>query len=130
MSNAIRQVSASLGTAYLTNYWNTKVTQHALHLSSAITPFTPQGLQLSLLQGNFLHQGMTAAQAQISASLEVYQQLEAKSFVYGMNDTFFLAALLAAAAFVMVLFMRNRPHQEESIPGVPGQPKPEIIIEM
>lgn len=130
MSNAIRQVSASLGTAYLTNYWDTKVTEHALHLSSAITPFTPQGLQLSLLQGNFLHQGLSVAQSQLYSSLEVYQQLEAKSFVYGMNDTFFLAALLAAVAFVMVLFMRNRPHQEENTAGASVQAKPEIVIEM
>lgn len=108
ISNTFRQVSASLGTAILTNYMSTRETAHNLHLASVITPFTPQGIQLNLLENEFIHQGMSYANAQMQAIIEVYKQMSEKSFVYGMNDTFFIASILTAVAWGMTMFFSNK----------------------
>lgn len=112
MSNTVRQVASSLGTAVLTSYMTTKSKIHAVDLSRGITPFTDQGHKLLNMQHMLQALGTPPALAHREAVLLVYGLVQQQSFVQGMDDTFFVATLLTLAAFIAVMFYGSKKERE------------------
>lgn len=104
MSNTVRQVSSSLGTAVLTSYMTTRAHFYVVHMAWQVNPSTVQGQTVFRLQHLFEANGMVASQALKAATNTVYGLISRQGFVRGMDDTFFIAFLLTAVAWVGVVF--------------------------
>lgn len=113
LSNTVRQTAASLGTAILTNYLTQREQLHAVHLSQQLSLFSPQGVQFQVLVQRLAHQGMSLAQAKTEAAILVYRTIQTQAFVHALDDTFWISTLMAAAAWIVVLFFHSA--KEEAI---------------
>lgn len=105
MTNTVRQVASSLGTALLTSYMTTQSNIHQAALNWQVTPMsaTADWLQKTIhsLQGQY---GMSAAAAKQEATTMLMGLIGKEGFVAGLNDTFYVSFILAAIAWVLVLF--------------------------
>ncbi|RIV22818.1 DHA2 family efflux MFS transporter permease subunit [Alicyclobacillaceae bacterium I2511] len=105
MTNTVRQVASSLGTALLTSYMTTQSNLYQATLNWQVTPLsaTADWLQKTALslQGQY---GMSAAAAKQEATTLLMGLLGKEGFVAGLNDTFYVSFILAAIAWVLVLF--------------------------
>lgn len=108
VSNTARQVASSLGTAMLTTILDERQRFHYAVMAQQVTPFTPQGQDITKLQQVFEGQGMSPTDAHAAAVTSVSGVLHQHAFVMGMNDAFWVAAGLTAIAFVMVLFFGSK----------------------
>lgn len=127
VSNTIRQVAASLGTAVLTNYVTQQQTIHFQHLADQMTAGSPQALQLTGLAAQLVHQGVPPAAASTTAALLMDQTLQTKAFVAALDDTFWISTLLATAAFVAIWFFASAHEhavRQGRAPGRPAGPAP------
>ncbi|RIV18606.1 DHA2 family efflux MFS transporter permease subunit [Alicyclobacillaceae bacterium I2511] len=104
VSNTVRQVAASLGTAVLTAYMTTRDTLHMFHLDGRIAVNTPQGLQVNVLQNALKALGIPAYADHITTLAVLYGWVEKQGFVKGMDDTFMVSTLLALLALFLTLF--------------------------
>lgn len=140
ITNTVRQVASSLGTAFLTSYMTTQQKIHAIVTSGSITAFSPQGQKLQSVQQVIQAMGVAPALAHKYALLLVYNLIQQKSFVQGMDDTFYVATFLTLLAFVCVMFFaskkereirlsnrrkREKP-QERQLPQISGESVPEL----
>lgn len=105
VNNTLRQVAAGLGTAILTVYMTHRSTIHQDRLSNAITPNSPQGLQLKRLELHLQSTGMSISQAHTEAVMLLHSFIQKSGFVLGMNDTFMISTFLAIAAWILVMFI-------------------------
>ncbi|GMA64301.1 putative MFS-type transporter YhcA [Alicyclobacillus fastidiosus] len=108
MTNTVRQVSSSLGTAILTSYMTTQATLHTTQLAWMVSPTTYQGQSLLKMQNMFESQGMTAVQALNAARELMYGLISNQGYVQGMNDTFFVSTILCAIAWVGIWFYASK----------------------
>lgn len=108
MTNTVRQVSASLGTAVLTSYMTNQTNLHVVHLSWLVNPTTYQGQALNQMQHLFEAKGMDAIQALEAARSMLYGLISNSGFVAGLNDTFFVSAVLTAIAWGCVWFYSSK----------------------
>lgn len=102
MTNTVRQVSSSLGTAVLTSYMTTQATKATSQLSWKVTGTSPSSYGLTELQQMFQMKGMDVTHAVGAAKSLMYGLINKQGFVMGMNDTFFVAAILTAIAWVLM----------------------------
>ncbi|MCF8567864.1 DHA2 family efflux MFS transporter permease subunit [Alicyclobacillus tolerans] len=112
MSNTIRMVAASLGTAVLTSYMTTRAKIHSFHLADKIAPNTPQGLQLHNLQGALGAAGIPPYADHTTALMTLYGWVQKYSFVQGMDDTFMIATILTTIALLLTLFYASAKERE------------------
>lgn len=112
MTNTVRQVSASLGTAVLTSYMTNQTNLHITHLSWQITPFSVPGQALIHMQQMFEAKGMFPSQALQAAYATIYGLISKQGFVAGLNDTFFISTILTAIAWVCVWFYASKQERE------------------
>jgi MFS family permease len=114
MSNTMRQVAASLGTAFLVTVMTTRTTLHLGNYSNVVTSADPfiseqfgnMGRALSSLAG-IPEQAGTGAAAQMLYGIAAKQ-----ATVDGINDSFLVATGIAAVALVLSFFIkRAKPHQ-------------------
>ncbi|QQE77143.1 DHA2 family efflux MFS transporter permease subunit [Alicyclobacillus sp. SO9] len=112
MTNTVRQIASSLGTAVLTSYMTTKDKIHAVKLAGGVTQFSPQGQHMLNIQHMLQSMGTPPVLAHQEATLLVYGLIKQKSFVQGMDDTFFVATLLTGIAFVLVIFFASKAERE------------------
>lgn len=108
MTNTVRQVSASLGTAVLTSYMTTKTNVSITQLSWQLTPSSAPGQAFSQLQHMFEAKGMDPTQALQAAGSMMYGIISKQGFVSGLNDTFFVSAILTAIAWICVWFYASK----------------------
>lgn len=104
LSNTIRMVAASLGTALLTSYMTTQAKIHSYHLDARVAPNTPQGLQLQNLTGALQSTGLPTYADHSTALAMIYGWIQKHAFVQGMDDTFMVATILASLAFLLIMF--------------------------
>jgi EmrB/QacA subfamily drug resistance transporter len=120
LSNTVKQISASLGTAVLTNYMATQSTKHISTMSNALTPFSPSGIQVSILQNKLQAARITPGNAHLEALKIIQGWISKMGFVSGMDDTFFVSTILVLLAFVMTFFFKRKGdiqnHDESCVP--------------
>ncbi|MCL6593130.1 MAG: DHA2 family efflux MFS transporter permease subunit [Alicyclobacillus sp.] len=104
ISNTIRQVASSLGTAVLTSYVSTQSKLHMADLAQQVTPASPSGWQLNKLVNLLTSTGLPPATAHTLAVSLVATSLQTHSFVYAIDDCFWVSVALTVAALVFTLF--------------------------
>lgn len=112
VSNTVRQVAGSLGTAVLTSVLTERSKFHFAVMAQNVTPFTPQGQGLTHLQQMLQMQGLPAGLAQSGAFQMLVGVLTQRGFVMGMNDAFLVSTILAGLALVVTLFFASKRERE------------------
>ncbi|MDP4095617.1 DHA2 family efflux MFS transporter permease subunit [Paenibacillus sp. P96] len=108
MSNTIRQVAGSIGTAWLITVMSSRSTIHLADYAntSSFGGSTASGVE-QLGQGIAASAGVPAQTGQTLALLQVYQTAMTESTIQGINDAFIVAACIAVAGLVFSLFLRR-----------------------
>ena len=105
MSNTMRQVSGSFGTAVLVTIMSTRSTIHLADFSNVMTSANP-GI---VTQINAIGQGLAAALPASTAHSYAIQELvglvSQQATIEGINDSFIVAALLALVGLIPALFI-------------------------
>ncbi|WP_018132324.1 DHA2 family efflux MFS transporter permease subunit [Effusibacillus pohliae] len=117
MSNTLRQVAASLGTAFLVTVMSTRANVHLADYSNVVTADNP-----------ILYQKISGFGAQLAAATGLPQQAGAglaaqvlhglamkQSVIDGINDAFLVATGITAVALVLAFFIkRTKPAGQEN----------------
>ncbi|WP_206918347.1 DHA2 family efflux MFS transporter permease subunit [Alicyclobacillus suci] len=112
LSNTIRQVASSLGTAIFTYYEAHRTLIHESEMASQYNPGSPKGLELNGLESNLMQHGMSAAQAHVSALETVLGIIDQNSFVAAINDTFMVGTILTAISLVLTFFFNDKQYSK------------------
>ncbi|ADI26889.1 DHA2 family efflux MFS transporter permease subunit [Geobacillus sp. C56-T3] len=107
MSNTIRQVAASLGTAFLVTIMSNRTKFHVEAYRNEMTENNP--LFMSLV--GQLKQAIPSDEA--IAQL-LYGLVQQRSTVEGINDAFFVATGLTVLALMMAFFLKGKKHKSPS----------------
>lgn len=114
MSNTVRQVAGSIGTALLVTVMSTRSTFHLGNYSSSVTMNNPSAVQqMDQLQQSFAAGGLSSDVSQAMAVQTVYGLASQASSISGINDAFIIATWIAAVGLVFSLFLRR------SVPWTP-----------
>jgi EmrB/QacA subfamily drug resistance transporter len=112
MTNTIRQVASSLGTAVLTSYMTTQTKIEAAQLSWQVTHTSASGQFMTQLQHILQAQGMSLEAAKLSATFIMNGLIQKTAFIKGLNDTFMVSAILTAIALILVFFYASKKERE------------------
>lgn len=112
MTNTVRQVASSLGTAILTSYFTTRMHFHATVASWSVNPFSSAGHAVTHLQQVFTSSGLSPGAAHQAALLMMSGQVSKLAFVSGLNDTFWISTILAGIVWVMVWFFDTKEERQ------------------
>ncbi|OXM88391.1 DHA2 family efflux MFS transporter permease subunit [Paenibacillus rigui] len=118
MSNTMRQIAGSIGTALLVTVMSTRTTLHLADYSNTITThdqvlmenINQYGQQLAAATGAPAPSGLTLAVQSL------YSQAATHSTINGINDAFIVATFITLAGLFFSLFLRRAPHA--SVPKV------------
>jgi Ca2+/Na+ antiporter len=112
MSNTVRNVAASLGTAVLTTYMTTQSKIYATQMSWQVTQTSSSGQFMKHIQQAMQAKGMSIqATKQVAASM-MNGLIQQRAFVSGLDDTFWISMILTAIAFVLILFYSSKNERE------------------
>ncbi|RIP37391.1 DHA2 family efflux MFS transporter permease subunit [Staphylococcus gallinarum] len=103
LTNTLRQLAGSIGTALLVTVMSTQTTQHIASYSQALdktNPFIKDRLQE-------MAQSLGGEQMATQSVLEFVQKLAS---INGVNSAFLIATGLSALAFVLSLFLKGKSH--------------------
>jgi EmrB/QacA subfamily drug resistance transporter len=112
MTNTVRQVASSLGTAILTTYFTSRMHVHITNLSWSVNPFSHQGHELNSLQQLLQTSGVPVGSAHQEALALMSGLISKQGFVAGLDDTFWVATILTAIAWVLVIFYASKKEKE------------------
>ncbi|MFD0680486.1 MULTISPECIES: DHA2 family efflux MFS transporter permease subunit [unclassified Paenibacillus] len=108
LSNAIRQVSASFGIAWLALMFSNQRIFHSAAMSDQMNMFSASVQNnISQIQTQYMAVGQSFGQAQSSAIGYVYGQIQLQATVQAMDDVFYMTAGLALAAVVLSMFLKT-----------------------
>ncbi|QSO50195.1 DHA2 family efflux MFS transporter permease subunit [Alicyclobacillus curvatus] len=124
MSNTVRQVASSLGTAILTSYFTTRMNLHTTIASWSMTPFTHAGQEVTRLQQVFASNGMSPGAAHQAAVMMIGGVAAKQGFVAGLNDTFWWSTILAGIAWILIWFFASKKEREVRV----GRKKPQKAL--
>jgi DHA2 family multidrug resistance protein len=123
LTNVMRQVFGSFGTAIFVTLLQSRQTFHANALAQTATPSNITLQQtLGQIQQWVLQNGGSAVQAQAQGVLMVMQQLYQTAAVQAFDDVFMVAALVTLLALIPALFIGGKS-------STPGQHQPAIVME-
>ena len=118
LNTALRFIASSLGVAILATLVQTQTQVHFSHLSVQVTPTSPLGKLVPLLQALFISHGASAIAAYQAAIQIVAQEVQAQAFVLAIQDAFWVTFALCLVAIVSVFFVRSRRATNEDLPTV------------
>lgn len=103
MSNTMRQVSGSFGTAILVTIMSTRSTIHLADYTNTMT-YTNQGImsQISALSHGF---ALPAQASHTFALQELFGMVAQQATIEGINDSFVVAAVLALVGLIPAIFI-------------------------
>jgi EmrB/QacA subfamily drug resistance transporter len=108
LSNAIRQVSASFGIAWLALLFSDQRTFHAAAMSDEMNMLSPTVQNnVSQVQSQYMVLGQSFAQAKSSAIGYIYGQIQIQATIQAMDDVFLMTVGLALVAVVLSVFMKT-----------------------
>lgn len=109
MSNTMRQVAGSIGTAWLVTVMSSRTTVHLGNYQNMITSSNPAITEQmgSLGAGMAAILGVPTAVGNTLAVSTVYGLAATQSTIKGINDAFLIATLIAAIGLIFSLFLRR-----------------------
>ncbi|MFB5763190.1 DHA2 family efflux MFS transporter permease subunit [Paenibacillus medicaginis] len=108
MSNTIRQIAGSIGTAWLITVMSNRSVIHLADYANTASAVSGSGAGLEQLgQGIAASAGIPPQTGQTLALMQVYQTAVTESTIKGINDSFIVAAGIAVAGLVFSLFLRR-----------------------
>jgi EmrB/QacA subfamily drug resistance transporter len=124
LTNVMRQVFGSFGTAIFVTLLQARQTFHASALEQGVTS-SNYNMQLTLgqVQQFVLAHGGSAIQAQAQGLAAVAQQLQLAAAVMSFDDVFMVAALITLLALVPALFIGGR------VASPAGHAEPALVME-
>jgi hypothetical protein len=109
MTNVMRQVFGSFGTALVVTILQSRQTFHTAILSQTLTPENvPLQQLLSSAQQMGAAQGMTGLQSQAMGAMLAAKQVGLAASVMGFDDVFRVTAVVTLLAIAPALFMKTR----------------------
>lgn len=109
MSNTVRQVAGSIGTAILVTIMTTQTTAHFADYSNSLLGTNAEAVQ-QMNQMNTAIETTTHLSPELSQALTgqlIYAQTMKESTIQGINDAFLFATLLSLVAFIMAFFLQT-----------------------
>ncbi|MCM3705615.1 MULTISPECIES: DHA2 family efflux MFS transporter permease subunit [Cytobacillus] len=100
MNNTLNQVAGAIGTALLVTVMSTRTETHAAEIAK------------EAMKGGAMANGGQMTQAAVE---EMQQQVLMKAMLEGINDAFFVATFIAAAALVLAFFIKRATPMEDSV---------------
>jgi sugar phosphate permease len=109
MTNVMRQIFGSFGTALVVTILQSRQTFHTAILSQTLTPENvPLQQLLSSAQQMGAAQGMTGLQSQAMGAMLAAKQVALAASVMGFDDVFRVTAVVTLLAIAPALFMKTR----------------------
>jgi EmrB/QacA subfamily drug resistance transporter len=110
LTNVMRQLFASFGTAIFVTLLTTRQTFHLATLGQTITPDLPDvRVLMAQLQVYLSHLGMSAAQAKTYGVLALYKQVALNAMIMSFNDCFVLATIICLFGIIPAFFLNAKP---------------------
>jgi EmrB/QacA subfamily drug resistance transporter len=109
MNNTLNQVAGAIGTALLVTVMSTRTETHAAEIAK------------EAMKGGAMANGGQMTEAAVA---EMQQQVLMKAMLEGINDAFFVATFIAAAALVLAFFIKRAIPMEDSV----EEPKQENMV--
>ena len=103
ISNTVRQLAGSIGTAILVTIMTQQTTAHLGDVTNALDKTNPALATELAKVGTSI--GSDAAGTQVIAS-----RMSQLATINGINDAFWIATLLSALAFILALFLKGKSH--------------------
>lgn len=115
MSNTMRQVAGSLGTAFLVTVMTNRATYHVGEYASQLTTGNPSLThQLGAAGSVLANGGHLAPGASQSAVMQILiGKVEQMATIQGINDAFIVATLLTILALILSFFIRRATPSEK-----------------
>ncbi|WP_138495594.1 DHA2 family efflux MFS transporter permease subunit [Paenibacillus pinistramenti] len=131
MSNTVRQIAGSIGTALLVTIMTTRSTVHLANYSNTLTTNNPSAVQNVSQLGQTLSVmgGLPPETAQALAVQTIYGLAQRDSSISGINDAFIVATWLAIVGLFFSLFLR-RSVRWSPPPARPKEVRPEPAPEV
>ncbi|GIM45366.1 MFS transporter [Collibacillus ludicampi] len=108
LTNAIRQVSASLGIAWLSTLFSQRVTFHMAVGAEQVNESSVAAMQtLAQAKAAFMSSGQSVQQAAQSALSYIGQQVQLSAIVRGMDDVFWVITIVTLLAIFLAFFMKD-----------------------
>lgn len=107
MNNTLNQVSAAIGTAFLITIMSTR-----------------QGMYARELTAEAMQNGTGALTA------ELQQQIGMQAMLGGINDSFFVSAILSVVALILSFFVKRAKPAEDSLGDLLHSKKPKLLKEV
>jgi len=101
MANTLRQVAASLGTAFLVTVMSNRTKFHAENYRNEMTENNPFFLDIVAQLKQVIPSDEAIAQL-------LYGIVQQRSAIEGINDAFFVATGLAFLALILAFFLRGK----------------------
>ncbi|AEG61658.1 drug resistance transporter, EmrB/QacA subfamily [Desulforamulus ruminis DSM 2154] len=114
LNNTVRQISGSIGIAYLTYVLMQRQVYHTATLSEPVSlasPVTP--MALAQIKGLLAGQGITGAAADQGALSILYGQVAQHSFMNALDDTFVVSAVIIALVLPLMFLLSKKRVEEE-----------------
>jgi EmrB/QacA subfamily drug resistance transporter len=105
----LSQVAGSFGTATLTTYLQNRTPLHFAHLAEQATIYSPEATFVAQVTHNLQAQGSDAQAAHAEALQILALRLQQQATVLAFDDTYLLAASIAAMGICIAFFLRDRP---------------------
>ncbi len=106
---ALGQVAGTFGTAILTTYLQDRVPLHFAHLAEQATISSPAATFVAQITQDLEAHGFNAQAAHTGALQILARNLQQQATVLAFDDTYLLAASIAAVGVFIALFLRGRP---------------------
>ncbi len=116
LNNLMRQISASLGIAFLTYQMLHRQTLHTAWLAETVNYNSPAAMDaLSKLQGIMSQAGGGPQAAAAGATSMLSMLLQRQAFVAGITDAFIISSVITAMAIPFTLFLSKKAVAAETI---------------
>lgn len=109
LTNVLRQVFGSFGTAIFATILSSRQTFHQAVISQSVTSDNP-GLQVTMagLQNAFVQHGMNVVQAKAAVLMTLYREVALNASVLAFEDSFYIAAAICVVAVIPTLLLRSK----------------------
>ena len=109
VNTTLRFVISSLAVAVIATLVQTQTTLHYGHLAEQVTPGSPLGKLVPLLQALLLQRGAASTAAAYRAALQVISGLlQRQAVILAMQDAFRVSVVLTVLAIISAFFVRYR----------------------
>lgn len=111
VSTTVRFVVSLLAVAIMATLVQTETAIHYAHLAEQVTPFSPLGKLLPLIQALFMQHNAPAGLAYATALQVVSEYVQLQATILAMQDAFRISLILTVIAVIAAFFVRSRKAQ-------------------